>query len=96
MRRKKLYTVVYRHGGPARFQWVKMLWEGNREDAAKYVEEITRAGYRALIVEAERANSAIPTTWSAQDSCEDVVDHGNGWYGMKNFLQPQDPKEKQS
>jgi len=78
-RKERGFRVIYRHGGPARFQWRKVLTGyATRKEAQECVEEIERMGYHAEIRTPESLVHGLPETWEAGESCREFKTE-NGW-----------------
>ena len=61
----KLYTVVYRTGGYARYQWHRALPQQTLEQALRIQSELERAGYHALAPQdaAQSMRIGLPETF---------------------------------
>ena len=58
------FTVIYRFGVPARFEWRKALLIGTYAEMHVEAEKLERAGYKALIHDAHLLHSiGMPDTW---------------------------------
>lgn len=63
----KLYTVIYRVGGSARFSWRATSALASQAEAAERLAGLTRMGYRAVVKEHEAgAAVALPSTFVAE------------------------------
>ena len=58
------YTVIYRTGGPERFEWRRTLCSGTREQMVHEAAKCQNAGYRALVHNAAQLDAiGLPDTW---------------------------------
>ena len=60
-----MYTVIYRVGGPARFEWRRIYTQFNTmQKAIDMKNELIKMGYRALIFKSKELDlHGMPTTW---------------------------------
>ena len=58
------FTVIYRTGGPGRFEWRKTLLAGTYAEMHAEACKLASAGHKALIHDAHLLHSiGLPDTW---------------------------------
>lgn len=78
MKTEKLYTVIYRQGGWARFRFV-CLTPCGRDKALEHVKDLERMGYYTLMHETEHLRAiGLPTRFEAHYQTDAQVTF-NGW-----------------
>jgi len=66
MKVHRRYVVVYRIGGTERCEWRKTILFHTREEATEIAERTIRAGYKALVHDADMlAAIGMPEGWEA-------------------------------
>ncbi len=58
------YTVIYRTGGPERFEWHRTLLQGTNAQMQDEATKIRNSGYRAIVHKTAQLDAiGLPDTW---------------------------------
>lgn len=87
MKKTKLYTVIYRQGGWARFRFCPLLPCG-REKTLEHVKDLERMGYYTLCHETESLQRiGLPTRFASHYQTEATTLPG-GWLAHESEENP--------
>ncbi len=85
--KNQTYSVYYRIGGQARFQWRLVLGTFSREEAEAQAAEIKRSGYHALVERSDRLGRiGLPESWDAQSPIGEL--DSQGWLRVEGEVGP--------